>query len=68
MSAEGMEVPETTLEQAACLAAYHSKAQSADKVAVDYCLVKYVKKPSDAKPGMVIFTNYKTAYVKPCEI
>ena len=68
VSAEGKEVPDTTLEQAACLAAYHSKAQSADKVAVDYCLVKYVKKPSDAKPGMVIFTNYKTAYVKPCEI
>lgn len=65
VSAEGREVPEATLEEAAKLAAYHSKAQEADKVAVDYCLVKYVKKPSDAKPGMVIFTNYKTVFVEP---
>ena len=31
---------------------------------VDYCYVKYVKKPNGAKPGMVIYTNNKTIYVK----
>ena len=30
-----------------------------------YVPVKYVKKPSGAKPGMVIFTNNRTVYVKP---
>jgi predicted ribosome quality control (RQC) complex YloA/Tae2 family protein len=32
---------------------------------VDYCLARYVKKPAGAKPGKVIFTNYKTIFVKP---
>ena len=32
---------------------------------VDYTLVKYVKKPSGAKPGMVIYTNQKTLFVTP---
>ena len=35
------------------------------KVAVDYTFVRYVKKPSNAKPGMVIYTNYHTVNVQP---
>ena len=34
---------------------------------LDYAEVRYVKKPSGAKPGMVIYTNYKTAYVDTAE-
>lgn len=34
-------------------------------VPVDYTLVRYVKKPAGAKPGMVVFTNNKTVYVTP---
>lgn len=57
-------VPELhTIEQAAKLAAYYSKARSSSKVPVDYTLCKFVKKPSGAKPGFVIFTNNKTLYV-----
>ena len=31
----------------------------------DYTLIKNVKKPSGAKPGMVIYTTNKTIYVNP---
>lgn len=51
------------LEKAAMLAAYYSKARSSSNVPVDYTLCKFVKKPSGAKPGFVIFTNNKTLYV-----
>ena len=34
---------------------------------MDYTLIKYVKKPNGAKPGMVIFTNNRTLYVTPDE-
>ena len=54
-----------TIFEAAAIAAYHSKARNSEQVPVDYVPVKYVKKPSGAKPGMVIFTNNRTVYVKP---
>lgn len=54
-----------TLSQVASLAAYHSKLKNSSKVEVDYTLVKNVKKIPGAKPGMVIYENYKTLYVKP---
>ena len=50
---------------AAAIAAWHSKAKSSANVAVDYVPVRYVKKPSGAKPGMVIFTNNHTVYIDP---
>lgn len=53
------------LKEAAALAAYHSKARESAQVPVDYCLVKYVKKPAGAKPGMVIFSNQHTLYITP---
>lgn len=59
--------PDRTIEEAAVIAAFNSKGRGSDIVPVDYCLAKYVKKPSGAKPGKVIFTNYKTAFVKPDE-
>lgn len=62
---EGKEVPEETLVFAARLAAAHSKAKESDNVAVDYTLAKYVKKPSGAKPGMVIYSHNKTLFVDP---
>lgn len=49
------------------LAAYHSKAKKSSNVPVDYTFVKYVKKPSGAKPGMVTYINYKTIFVTPPE-
>lgn len=47
------------------IAAQHSKAKNSSNVPVDYCEVKYVKKPSGARPGMVIYTNNKTLNVNP---
>jgi len=59
------EVPDKTLEQAALLAAYFSKAKQDDKVPVDYTFRSQVRKPGGAKPGMVIYDNYWTIMVNP---
>ena len=56
-----------TMTEAALLAAYYSRARGSENVAVDYTPRKYVKKPAGAKPGMVIYTTNKTAYVTPSE-
>ncbi len=34
------------------------------KIPVDYCKIKYVKKPPKAKPGFVIYTDHKTILVE----
>ncbi len=62
---EGQTPPDRTLEQAAILAATHSKAAGSKQVPVEYTPARYVKKPSGAKPGMVIYTTNQTAYVDP---
>ncbi len=54
-----------TLSEAAKLAAHHSRAQQSGLVPVDITLRKYVKKPSGAKPGFVIYTHQRTVYVTP---
>jgi predicted ribosome quality control (RQC) complex YloA/Tae2 family protein len=63
--ADKKEITETAIFEAACIAAYHSKAKDSSSVAVDYTLVKNVKKPSGAKPGKVIYNTYNTVYVTP---
>lgn len=62
---EGKSVTETAIFEAAGLAAYYSKARDSENVPVDYTQVRHVKKPSGAKPGMVIFVDNKTVYVNP---
>ena len=57
------DIPDKVLEYAASLAVLHSQAKGSSKVAVDYTLVKFVHKPNGAKPGKVIYTNYKTIIV-----
>ncbi|HYE80598.1 MAG TPA: NFACT RNA binding domain-containing protein [Clostridia bacterium] len=64
---EGKEVDDTTLEEAANLAAFYSKGRMSSKVPVDYTRRKNVKKPGGAKPGMVIYDNYFTMYMTPDE-
>jgi predicted ribosome quality control (RQC) complex YloA/Tae2 family protein len=61
----GRRPPENVIFEAAAIAAWHSGARASENVPVDYCLVKHVKKPPGAKPGMVIFTNNRTLYVNP---
>ncbi|EKU41733.1 NFACT family protein [Lysinibacillus capsici] len=61
------EPDETTLREAATLAAYFSKARESSSVPVDYTEIKQVKKPNGAKPGFVIYFEQKTLYIDPDE-
>ena len=61
----GEEPTEAELLSAAEAAAWHSKARDSENVPVDYTLVRYVKKPSGARPGYVVFTHNRTLFVKP---
>lgn len=65
--AQGREVPERTIEQAAIIAATHSKAKQSGQVAVDFTKIRYVTKPNGSKPGFVIYTHQTTVFVKPDE-
>lgn len=49
-----------TLEEAASLAVYYSQARGGGKTPVDYTMARFVRKPSGALPGMVIYTEYQT--------
>ena len=65
ISCAGSQPDEATLSEAASLAAWFSQGRDSGKVPVDYALVKHVKKPSGARPGMVIYTNYRTVIARP---
>lgn len=56
---------EQTIEEAAHLAAYHSKFSMSSSVPVDYTQIKNVRKPNGAKPGYVIYDNQQTIFVTP---
>ena len=59
----GAPVPkDDILLKCAEITVYHSKARNSSNVPVDFCEVKYVKKPNGAKPGMVIYKNNKTLW------
>jgi len=62
---DGKSVPDETLGFAAEICAYYSDGRDGDKIPVDYCLRKFVKKPNKSKAGFVIYTDYKTVLVKP---
>ncbi len=62
VKAEG-NIPETTMAQAATLAAWYSKGQHSSMVPIDYTLKRYVKKIPGGATGMVTYTNQKTAYM-----
>ncbi|WP_296558162.1 NFACT RNA binding domain-containing protein [uncultured Acetobacterium sp.] len=65
--AGGRFITEKTLLEAGNLAAWYSKSRGSSNVPVDYLEFKHLKKPSKAKPGMVIFTNQNTMYVTPTQ-
>ena len=64
---DGREPTDEAMTEAAMIAAYHSRGRSSSLVPVDYTPVRQVKKPAGAKPGMVIYHVYQTAYVTPNE-
>ena len=57
------ELPEDVLIYAANLACEYSKAKKGDKVTVDYCERKFVKKIKNSKPGNVTYTNFHSLLV-----
>ncbi len=61
----GQEVPERAIHEAAALAAWYSRGRESASVPVDYTLRKHVRKPSGARPGMVIYEHQKTLWVTP---
>ncbi|MBQ7542947.1 MAG: NFACT family protein [Clostridia bacterium] len=63
--AEGREIPPSTIEQAAMIAAYNSRARESAQVPVDYTFAKNLKKPPGAKPGKVIYHVYSTLTINP---
>ena len=63
----GLMPSDDDLREAAMLASYFSQAKESSSVPVDYCPVKFVKKPAGARPGMVTYDNYRTLYVTPEE-
>lgn len=61
----GREIPKEVIEMAASLAAAHSRYKESPWVDVDYTKIKNVSKPKGAKPGFVLYKNFKTIRVKP---
>lgn len=59
----GASVPDQTVTEAAELAVWYSQARQGHNVPVDLCPVRQVKKPAGAKPGMVVYENYRTVFV-----
>ena len=56
-----------SIREAACLAAYYSQGRGGKKIAVDYTMVKFVKKPAGCHPGMVVYDHQQTVYADPEE-
>ena len=58
---------ESIIRHAANLAAYFSKSQMSGSVAVDYTLIKNIKKIPGELGSFVSYTNQKTIYIDPDE-
>ena len=57
--------PMDVIIKCAQIVAYYSKARQSSNVPVDYTFGKFVKKPSNSKPGFVIYTHNSTVNVNP---
>ena len=59
LKTDGKEIPDSTFEEAAALAAHFSKGKDQKKIEVDYTRKKELKKPPGGAAGFVIYhTNY----------
>ncbi|HIZ09802.1 MAG TPA: DUF814 domain-containing protein, partial [Candidatus Borkfalkia avicola] len=61
----GRKVPDEVLLAAAQICAFFSDGKAGDKIPVDYCERRFVKKPPRAKAGFVTYTDFKTVLVTP---
>ncbi len=64
---DGETPSDKAIEQAALIAAYYSQGRDSGKIPVDFTMVKYVKKPTGAMPGKVVYTDYRTIMVEGSE-
>jgi predicted ribosome quality control (RQC) complex YloA/Tae2 family protein len=62
---EGKEMPPATLQRAAELAAYYSRARDEAGVPVDVTRRRYVRRIPGAAPGLVTYTHEQTVRVAP---
>ncbi|HKF38214.1 MAG TPA: NFACT family protein, partial [Ktedonobacteraceae bacterium] len=65
VKAGGRNIPRSTIEQAASLAAYYSQARGSTSVPVDYTLQRYVRHMKGGGPGMVVYEHERTLYAEP---
>lgn len=65
LQADGKEIPDDAIVEAAEIAAFYSSAKTGTIVTVDYTDVKNIKKPNGAKPGFVVYYTYYSVNVKP---
>lgn len=65
ITTDGQDVPDEVILRAAEICAFYSAARLSENVPIDYTRIRHVSKPSGARPGMVIYTDQKTVYVKP---
>jgi predicted ribosome quality control (RQC) complex YloA/Tae2 family protein len=65
IKAGGRDIPRSTIEQAASLAAYYSQARGSTSVPVDYTLQRHVRHMKGGGPGMVLYEREKTIYAQP---
>ena len=61
----GLDIPDSTIEQAAIIAATLSTATGDAKIPIDFTKVCYVKKIPGAHPGLVSYTNQTTILIQP---
>ncbi len=62
---DGVEPPRAVIEQAAAVAAWHSKQRNGGRVAVNATRAQNVSKPRGAKPGLVSIRKEITLMVRP---
>lgn len=65
IKAAGRDIPRSTIEQAASLAAYYSQARGSTHVPIDYTLQKHVKHMKGGGPGMVTYERERTIEAEP---
>jgi len=65
IKAGGRDIPRSTIEQAASLAAYYSQARGSTSVPVDYTLQRNVRHMKGGGPGMVVYERERTIYAQP---
>ncbi|HZU69393.1 MAG TPA: NFACT RNA binding domain-containing protein [Ktedonobacteraceae bacterium] len=68
IKATGRDVPRSTIEQAASLAAWYSQARGSTSVPVDYTLQRHVRHMKGGGPGMVIYERERTLYAEPSSL